>query len=279
MGALVKLIKGLLIVALGLACLFLLLIVIFYVVFGVIAFCKELSVQFGVSAIYVYASPFFFYFLGVVPLFIGDFIETRSRPDAWRAQTVVQFLDALFGAIAIGWTWILGIGGLITGPLALSTCRFTHSWTCRVLAHASVANPTLAGIIGAVVGLPLAIRMFWRLSPLERKPDGRIGFHYKPFKSPTSCASSESSIEFEVRADSKLPRRSKDISLPLGVFRASWRDGFIWIGAITIIGTLCGIAASWSGGLTAFHLILAIVASTVTGIIAALQWRLTSKRH
>jgi hypothetical protein len=242
-----------------------------YIFLGILDFAAAFSVHFGISQAYVYVIPFgllFFTIFGV-----GNISIRHGRV----AYNIVSFIYALFWAITVEVFWAIGMGGLLTG-LQVSRKHAAH-WFYTIIVHIpTLANPTQAATIGAIVGLPLAALAFWK----DLNPFWRLNAHIRLSRRhhvATKRISSKPSIAPGARETSKIVVQLKLIlAVTVRHVTSFLGNGSIWAGVVVSLGTLCGIAASWSGSLTISHVILALIASAVAGIFAALQWRLTSRR-
>jgi hypothetical protein len=233
-----------------------------YELYGVIKFGRSFSIQYDVSRIYAYAclAPFF------LVSFVAELIGDSTGFNFSRFKRKAKYLAAISGAIFVDLLWTLGIGGLLTGPQEL----YVRS-NGQGVDIPSLANPGIAAMIGAVVGLPLAIRWAWSDLPRSVARQRAKSRYEPPIK--TNYERLRSNTAFEAQTDSKMPGRAENVVITIASAFKSSLENHIWIGALIGLGTLCGIAAGWSGNLTLLHLVLASIASAIAGTLGALQWR------
>jgi hypothetical protein len=255
---------------------------IYYVLLGAVTFGSNCSTHFGVPRAYIYASPFVFLILWYISSSVVDKIEKR----AWKKRTAVDLFSTLFFAIAVELSWILGIAGLLTGPRAAmaddgySTEDGGLSGRIEwLLAHApSLTSSGSAALIGVLIGTPLAVRAFLSVSPIGWR-NGEVRFLYKHLAYGSSNPIG-SNVTPKPRPKGSA-ERGRGYTARLTVLNPSklpHAGGHMWVGLLTGVATFCSISAGWSDGLTLIHVFLALIASIITGSIAALQWRASSSR-
>jgi hypothetical protein len=232
---------------------------------GIVAFFQELSSQLHVNQLFMWTTPIA---LWVIWYIYGSIVKDSSK----------SIVDPALFSIAFQASWTVAIAGLLTGQHGFVMFEAQRSWFSHVPSMTSWASPLTIAIASAVISAPLAIRSFYSVAPV-----------YFPWKRHRSYGKSYSSSTYAAtawNANAHSGAKSSYDQQP-GYRRALTRSGgkahfeqisFIWIGILIAFGTLCGIAASSSGGMSLLHVTFAGIASLIAGAAAALQWRLSSKK-
>jgi hypothetical protein len=221
----------------------------------------------------IYATPVV---LAVLAVWGFGEVETKlaRRKGDWLWPTVAGFAYATSLALVCEAFWLLLIGSLVHGVSPANRADIAGPLGDVVRAIPSTAGlaPSVVIAIGAGVGLPFAIRTFWKSSPLYRS-QGRIYLIHRRDASTKETGKTRWSGVASAISGAQGTVRRTSLSMT-----ALLRASFMWAGLVVAVGTFCGIAAGFSRDVAPLQAMLAVVASLAAGFVAAVQWKMSTKQ-